>query len=258
MARYYDNRSPTGRTKKNKLSAQPDSPSTNKLMIPLELVTLVSICLGILTTLLVVPNLFPQTPITMPQPESTTQKITTPISTVELYKRVSPAIVSIETGDGRGSGAIIDRDGTIVTNKHVVAGYRKVSVKTTSGTYTGLATDNSSGIDLALVKIDAKQPLPCIRLETEPLAIGQPVYALGNPLGLERTFTNGIVSNLDGGGDVLHTAAIAPGSSGSPLLNERGDVVAINRAVRRDLTVGVAIPASAVDSLSPTSACLPK
>jgi S1-C subfamily serine protease len=256
MARHNYNRSPTARTKTNRPSAQPASPSTDKSTIPIELITLAGVGFGILATLLVVSNLFHQSPIAQP-PEATTQKVSTPISAAQLYQGASPAVVSILTGDGRGSGVLIDASGTIVTNKHVVAGHLQVSVKTTSGIYTGVVTENNSGVDLALVKINPKQPLPCIHLATESLAIGQSVYALGNPVGLENTFTNGIVSHLDGG-DVLHTAAIAPGSSGSPLLNERGDIVAINRAVRRDLTVGVAIPASAVATLSPTSACSSK
>jgi S1-C subfamily serine protease len=252
MARHNYNRSPTARTERNRPSAQSASPSTDKSTIPIELITLAGVGFGILATLLVTSNLFHQPPITQP-PEATTQKVT-PTSTAQLYERGKPAVVSIKTGDGRGSGVIIDPSGTIVTNRHVVAGHRQVSVKTTSGTYTGVVTENHSGVDLALVKINPKQPLPCIHLATESLAIGQSVYALGNPVGLENTFTNGIISHLNGG-DVLHTAAIAPGSSGSPLLNESGDIVAINRAVRRDLNVGVAIPASAVATLSPTSAC---
>jgi S1-C subfamily serine protease len=256
MARYSHNRSPTTRTEKNRPTAQSASPSTNKSTIPIELITLAGVGFGILTALLiVVPKLLPQ-PLITPQPEATTQKVTTPISTAQLYQGAFPAVVSIMTGDGRGSGVLIDPSGVIVTNRHVVAGHQQVSVKTTFGTYAGVVTKSSSGVDLALVKIEAKQPLPCIHLATESLAIGQSVYALGNPVGLENTFTNGIVSHLNGG-DVLHTAAIAPGSSGSPLLNESGDIVAINRAVRQDLTVGVAIPASAVVALSPTS-CSPK
>jgi S1-C subfamily serine protease len=258
MARYNRNRSPTARTETNRPSAQPASRSTNTSTIPIGLITLAAVGFGTLTALLVVPSLFPQSPLTTLQPEATTQTVATPISMAELYQRVSPAVVLIETGDGRGSGVIIDAIGTIVTNRHVVAGHRQVNIKTTLGTYTGLVTKNSSGVDLALVKIDAKQPLPCIHLATESLSIGQSVYALGNPVGLEHTFTNGMVSHLDGNGEILHTAAIAPGSSGSPLINERGYIVAINRAVRRDLTVGVAIPASAVATLSPTSACSSK
>jgi len=176
---------------------------------------------------------------------------------VALYARVSPGVVSIRTYDdqgspySQGSGFVYDDQGHIVTNFHVIEGASQMEVDFPSGfkVYgTVIGTDLDS--DLAVVRIEAPaeelHPLPLG--DSEQLQVGQTVVAIGNPFGLDGTMTIGIVSALgrsldsahsapSGGfftaGDIIQTdAAINPGNSGGPLLNLRGEVVGVNRAIR--------------------------
>lgn len=174
-----------------------------------------------------------------------------------LYDRINQGVVSIQVitdaGGGQGSGFVIDKEGHIVTNYHVVEGANQLEVAFPSG-YKAFAqvlgTDLDS--DLAVIKVDAPEselvPLPLG--DSESLRIGQTVVAIGNPFGLSGTMTIGIVSGkgrtLDslreapGGqsftaGDVIQTdAAINPGNSGGPLLNLQGEVIGVNRAIRTE------------------------
>jgi S1-C subfamily serine protease len=175
----------------------------------------------------------------------------------DLYDRINQGVVSIQVitdlGQGQGSGFVIDKEGHIVTNYHVVEGANQLEVSFPSG-YKAfgqvLGTDLDS--DLAVVKVTAPEselvPLPLG--DSESLRTGQTVVAIGNPFGLSGTMTIGIVSGkgrtLDslreapGGqsftaGDVIQTdAAINPGNSGGPLLNLQGEVIGVNRAIRTD------------------------
>ncbi|MFN3741333.1 MAG: S1C family serine protease [Anaerolineales bacterium] len=172
---------------------------------------------------------------------------------VSLYERVSPGVVAIRNLDAAslGSGFVIDRQGHIVTNYHVVQDAQRVEVDFTSGykAYgTVIGTDLDS--DLAVIKVDAAaeelHPLPLG--DSDQLKVGQTVVAIGNPFGLSGTMTVGIISALGrtleseraapGGmffsaGDIIQTdAAINPGNSGGPLFNLRGEVIGINRAIR--------------------------
>src|SRR5579863_5477050 len=144
---------------------------------------------------------------------------------------------------GIGSGFIINEDGEIVTNNHVVSGSRNVTVtlwdkKQYKANVVGL--DRRS--DLAILHIKADRKLPFVRLgNSDDLVVGQKVLAIGNPFGLEGTLTTGIVSSLgrslaNEDGDPLEgliqtDAAINPGNSGGPLLDSHGDVIGINTAI---------------------------
>jgi S1-C subfamily serine protease len=144
---------------------------------------------------------------------------------------------------GIGSGFIINEDGEIVTNNHVVSGSRNITVtlsdkKQYPATVIGL--DRRS--DLAILKIRANKKLPFVRLgNSDDLVVGQKVLAIGNPFGLEGTLTTGIVSSLgrslqneDGfplEGLIQTDAAINPGNSGGPLLDSHGSVIGINTAI---------------------------
>ena len=181
-------------------------------------------------------------------------------SQTELYQNSRLAVVMIYAGNAQGSGVISDGSGTIITNEHVVRGQTTVQVKTTWGkTYEGKVNGVNAKADLAVVSIAATKDrvLPCLGFAAAGAEIGQPVYALSNPLGMESTFTNGMVSRIESNGDILHTATIAPGSSGSPLINAQGKVIAINKAVRRDLVVSIATPAAAITNLAPQLNCTP-
>lgn len=181
---------------------------------------------------------------------------------------------------GQGSGFVIDKDGYIVTNDHVVADAGDIEVDFPSGVkaYAELiGTDLDS--DLAIIKVDvpsdALVPLPLG--DSDAVKVGDTVVAIGNPFGLSSTMTVGIVSavgrTLDsereaptGGtftaGDIIQTdAAINPGNSGGPLINLQGEVIGVNRAIRTDSTtalgsptnsgIGFAVPVNIVRRVAP-------
>ena len=158
--------------------------------------------------------------------------------------------------EGQGSGFIIDRDGHVLTNYHVIADARQVEVtlhnrKRYRATVVG--TDRSH--DLAVIQIKAPDLNPMVLGDSRNLQVGQKVYAIGNPFGLSGTLTSGIVSSIrsvqepDGMtiDEAIQTdAAINPGNSGGPLLNSHGEVIGINTmiasSVGQNAGIGFAIP----------------
>jgi serine protease Do len=153
-------------------------------------------------------------------------------TTIAVYENANKAVVSIRTQGAVGAGAIIDPQGLIVTNNHVVRGNRLVQVNTSTGkTYPGrvVATDRRN--DLALVQIEAQEILPTIKLAKLPAKVGQRVYAIGNPFGLDRTLTVGTLSRIAPNGDLQTDAALNPGNSGGPLLDSEGKLLGINKAI---------------------------
>jgi len=194
-----------------------------------------------------------------------------------IYEKVSPAVVSIRTSVGSGTGFLIDGKGTLVTNAHVVDTAKTVTVqfgsdgKTIKGTVTG--TDPS--VDLAVVKI----PTSAVPSGTKPLGladsrtvnVGDDVIAIGNPFGLDRTETQGIISAIGRDiqapnhysiSDALQTdAAINPGNSGGPLLNTAGDVIGVNSQIETggggsngNVGIGFAVPSNDVRQVAPALA----
>ncbi len=174
---------------------------------------------------------------------------------VQLYALVNPGVVSIRTltatGGAQGSGFVYDSEGHIITNYHVVEGADQLEVAFSSGLKVRgkvIGTDLDS--DLAVIKVDApaSELHPLALGDSDQVKVGQTVVAIGNPFGLSGTMTVGIVSakgrTLDSmrdsgngrpfsAGDIIQTdAAINPGNSGGPLINLRGEVIAINRAIR--------------------------
>ena len=169
---------------------------------------------------------------------------------------------------GSGSGSIIDTKGHILTNHHVVANAQKLEVTLADGSkwpakLIGSDPDN----DLAVIKIDApREKLKVIPMgDSKNLRIGQKVLAIGNPFGLERTLTTGVISSLgrtirsEGGflmEDIVQTdAAINPGNSGGPLLNSQGEIIGINSAIISptggSVGIGFAIPVNTAKRIVP-------
>jgi S1-C subfamily serine protease len=158
--------------------------------------------------------------------------------------------------EGQGSGFIIDKDGHVLTNYHVIADARQVEVtlhnrKKYRATVVG--TDRSH--DLAIIQIKAPELTPMVLGDSKNLQVGQKVYAIGNPFGLAGTLTSGIVSSIrsvqEPNGvsidEAIQTdAAINPGNSGGPLLNSHGEVIGINTmiasSVGQNAGIGFAIP----------------
>jgi serine protease Do len=165
---------------------------------------------------------------------------------------------------GLGSGFIIDRDGTILTNYHVVDGAEKVVVTLSDGkSFDAKVLGRDQKTDIAIVKIDAGHDLPAATIgDSDQLQVGEWVIAIGNPFGLDHTVTSGIVSAKGrqiGAGPydsfIQTDASINPGNSGGPLLNMRGEVVGINTAIFSqsggNIGIGFAIPSNLVKGLVP-------
>jgi hypothetical protein len=159
------------------------------------------------------------------------------LSTEELFQIASPAVILVEIYDeeghkrGLGSGFAVSSDGSVVTNYHVIRGASRATAKFGDGTFATV-----SGVvaydpdhDVAVIKIQGASP-PTLKLgNSDSLRVGDHVVAIGSPLGLQNTFSEGIVSALRGG-LVQMSAPISPGSSGGPVLNTAGEVVGISVA----------------------------
>ena len=162
----------------------------------------------------------------------------------ELVARLGESVVMVRTPVGLGSGFLIHPEGYLITNDHVIAGERKISVTIFRHTDTELIKDNydnvrivaaGGNVDLALRKIEGAtgKTFPTVPLgRSEELRQGDRVFAIGNPLGLERSVSEGIVSLrnriIQSRLHVQTTAEINPGNSGGPLFNYRGEVVGVN------------------------------
>ncbi len=153
-----------------------------------------------------------------------------------------------------GSGTIVDPDGYILTNEHVLWGASRITVLLSSGKkYEAEVVGTDPGSDLAIIHIEADEPLPSVSMgSSADLMVGETVLAIGNPLGLSNTVTTGVVSAAGRevrGGDRIYTdfiqtdASINPGNSGGPLLNILGDLVGINTSIVAEAQgIGFAIP----------------
>jgi putative serine protease PepD len=170
-----------------------------------------------------------------------------------------PSVVDIRAGNARGSGFVIDPDGRVMTNSHVVEGFSRVSVGYADGRESAarvVGTDPAT--DIAVLEV-AGAPPPAAKLgSSSALRIGQPVIAVGAPLGLSSSVTAGIVSALDRaarlGGQpgqpmVQTDASINPGNSGGPLADLQGRVIGVNTALASlggadagNIGIGFAVP----------------
>lgn len=174
-----------------------------------------------------------------------------------------PQMPDTQVQRGMGSGFIINNNGTILTNAHVVAGAEKVTVTLKDGrTFEGRVMGRDSVTDVAVVKVDA-QNLPIVKVgDSQALQPGETAIAIGNPLGLDNTVTEGIISATgrssgqvgipDQRVNFIQTdAAINPGNSGGPLLNQRGEVIGINTAIIQGAQgLGFAIPIDTAQRIS--------
>jgi serine protease Do len=179
----------------------------------------------------------------------------------ELAKSLGPAVIKVSSPGGLGSGVIISPDGHAITNAHVIQGEQSLRAtvwfRQADGSLKRVEIDDveieavSNSLDLALIRIkhpDGK-PFQVAPMEMDDqVEAGQRVFAIGNPLGLERTLTEGVVSvpamQLDGRAYIQTDTPINPGNSGGPLFNMRGEVVGItNMKITLGENVGFAIPA---------------
>jgi serine protease Do len=184
----------------------------------------------------------------------------TALTTTQIAKKVSPSVVVIngktDSGDVLGSGFIVSKDGKIVTNLHVIRDMKNVSVQTATGdifdSISVLATDERR--DLAIVRI-AGFNLSVLDLgNSDALVVGEAVVIVGSPRGLEGTVTAGILSSVRSSGDgfkLLQTdAAVNPGNSGGPLVNDRGEAVGVvSLILRSSQGLNFAVPINYVRGL---------
>lgn len=188
---------------------------------------------------------------------------------IEIYRSSREATVNITSivvqedwfwgtyqGEGAGSGFIVNPDGEILTNYHVVRGTAQLTVTMADKkTYKARILARDKRDDLALIKIDAGRKLPALRLgDSDNLIVGQKVLAIGNPFGFGGTLTTGVLSSLDRQiktedesleGMIQTDAAINPGNSGGPLLDSHGSVIGINTAIygqQGNIGLGFALP----------------
>lgn len=183
----------------------------------------------------------------------------------EIYQQASTSVVAISVtsdgGGGNGSGFVIDRDGHIVTNAHVVDEATDIVVEfLDGGIYRAELTGLDLSSDVAVIKVDAPddqlKPIPFA--DSDSLLVGQTVLAIGSPFGQGWTLTSGIVSAVDRtirgltefsiGGVIQTDASINPGNSGGPLINLDGEVIGVNSQIisgaRSSSGVGFAIPSN--------------
>jgi S1-C subfamily serine protease len=162
-----------------------------------------------------------------------------------------------------GSGFLIEDNGFILTNYHVISGSSRIQVTLSNQTqYYAKALDTDRSDDLALIKIEPKTKLSFLRLgDSDHLQVGQKVLAIGNPFGLEGTLTVGVVSSMGRSidsendqrlqGMIQTDAAINGGNSGGPLLDSNGTVIGINTAIlgRTNMGIGLALPINRAKAL---------
>ncbi|MCU1284151.1 MAG: DegP2 peptidase [Acidobacteriales bacterium] len=196
---------------------------------------------------------------------------------IAVYKRALPSVVNITSTavafdffygavpqEGQGSGFIIDKEGHILTNYHVVANARQLEVTLSNRKkYKAEVIGADPSHDLAVIRIIGTGLVPAVLGDSKTLVVGQKVYAIGNPFGLSGTMTRGIISSLrsirgpDGTpiDEAIQTdAAINPGNSGGPMLNSRGEVVGINSQIatggaNQSAGIGFAIPINAAKAV---------
>ena len=188
-------------------------------------------------------------------------------SIADLYRQVSPSVVSIEVEISEfdttgGAGFLIDEDGHIVTNAHVVEDAVALTAVFHDGSEVAAKLIGmDSRVDIAVIKVDAAHHRlkPVSFGDSDTLVVGQDVLAIGSPHGLETTLTRGIISGLnrsiaiDGErtieGAIQTDAGLAPGNSGGPLVNLAGEVIGVNTAGYRGTALGFAIPSNTVQSI---------
>ena len=201
---------------------------------------------------------------------------------IEVYRTLSPGVVFIhstsyardffgfvEPQEGSGSGSILDQQGNILTNYHVIEGAQKLSVSMGGKKdYPAVVVGGDADTDLAVIRLTEKPagPLTAVPLgDSDRLVVGQKVLAIGNPFGLDRTLTTGVISGLQRPirarnnrlieGAIQTDASINPGNSGGPLLDSHGRMIGINSQILSpsgsSAGVGFAVPVSIAKRIVP-------
>jgi S1-C subfamily serine protease len=211
--------------------------------------------------------------IVQPTPAPAAQpKLGTSLPIAEIYRRSAPGVVQVNTtgqgGQAQGSGFVVDKSGHIVTNYHVIEGASEIEVSfSNQDTLSATLVGEDPSTDLAVLKVDENpRGLTPLHLgDSDKVQVGDPVVAIGNPFGLERTVTAGIVSALQRAvrapngftiDQVIQTdAPINHGNSGGPLLDASGAVIGVNSQIETggssdgNVGIGFAVPSNTVESV---------
>jgi putative serine protease PepD len=187
---------------------------------------------------------------------------------VRVVDAISPAVVQIQTAGGLGSGVVYDGKGDIITNAHVVGNFKTFKITLANGTYDGTLVGSFPANDLAVVHVKGTTPRPATFADSSKLQVGDFALAIGNPLGLRSSVTEGIVSSLgrtvsEGNGVALSSAiqtsaAINPGNSGGALVDLQARVIGIPTLAALDPElggaqapgIGFAIPSNTVKRIA--------
>ena len=189
--------------------------------------------------------------------------------TVKVVKNVSPSVVQVECGNSLGSGIVFDGQGDVVTNAHVVGSSRACTVTLSGGDHhPGRVIGRDPSHDVAVVHLSGANPRPATFADSANVQVGDTVLAMGNPLGLRSSVTQGIVSSLDRSvaesssvdlSALIQTSAeINPGNSGGALVNLSGEVIGIPTLTAIDPEfanaqapgIGFAIPSDVVTTIA--------
>jgi S1-C subfamily serine protease len=197
------------------------------------------ICLVIASFSLWSPNFYSETLVADNEPAK------------RVLAALSPTVFTVFNNGAQGSGVFIDNNGIGVTNEHVVKDSALVSIRTSTGEeYEAKVIVKDQKRDLAIIEIGIN--VTCTPISSTHAEKGQIVYALGTPLG----FTNGIISGKMNDFSIYHTAAIAPGSSGSALVNAQGQLVGINKSLLTTFrAISIATPIQEVQAIYPKFEC---
>ena len=185
--------------------------------------------------------------------------------TMEVYRSANPAVVTIKTTNSTGSGSLISPEGLVITNEHVIRDAKNGNVRIINNdgkTYNGQVLTVDRKNDLALVRILSSDRFPTLAFaDRNNILVGQKVFAIGSPFGLSGTLTTGILSRVAINGDLQTDARLNPGNSGGPLLNSRGEIIGVNKAIlspngRSNSGIGFAINAAIAKEFITRSAAL--
>lgn len=221
-------------------------------------------------------------PVAPPQARATRQLTPDELTNIHVYEAVNRSVVNVNTkgtvaaglflfevpSEGAGSASVIDKQGHLLTNYHVVEGADEIQVMLYDGSaYEAKLVGFDAATDVAVLRIDAPAELlePVVFGTSADLLVGQRVFAIGNPFGLERTLTTGIISSLNRSlptksgrtiKSIIQTdAAINPGNSGGPLLDSLGTLIGMNTAIAsrtgQSAGVGFAIPVGTLQRIVP-------
>lgn len=194
---------------------------------------------------------------------------------IAVYERCNRSVVNISTSSridtllavslkkGTGSGSVLDQEGTILTNQHVIDGAKEITVTlSNSSSYPAVLLGQDPDTDIAILRIEApaEQLVPIAWGDSKSLRVGQRIYAIGNPFGLERTMSAGMISSLNRTipsrqrremrSLIQVDMSLNQGNSGGPLLNTRGELIGMNAAIMSSdgdsAGVGFAIPSATI------------